>query len=92
MEELGRLVAETLTSEGYVSRIAMVIAPTASDPQYATFDIVVSDPLGLAVAMRDFTGQTGWRLGVVGTLDAYSFTLESVEGQAFLHACACWLS
>jgi hypothetical protein len=92
MEELGSLVAETLTSEGYVSRIAMVNAPTGSNPQYATFDIVVSDPLGLIVAMRDSTGQTGWRLRVAGALGAHGFTLENVEGQPFLHACACWLS
>jgi hypothetical protein len=91
MEELGRLVAETLTSEGYVSRIAMVEAPTVGNPQLATFDVVASDPLGLTVAMRGFTGQTGWRLRVAGALDAYGFILENVEGRPFQHACACWL-
>ena len=80
-----------MTSDGYVSRIAMVEAPAAGNPQFATFDIVVSDPLGLTIALRDFNGQTGWRLRVAGVPGAHGFTLESVEGQPFLHACACWL-
>lgn len=91
MADLGQLVAETLVSKDYPSRVAMIVAPTAGNPGYATFDVVSEDPLGLRVALRGANGQNIWRFSVKSTLDNGSFRLESVEGQAFIHACACWL-
>lgn len=91
MAALGQLVAETLVSEDYPSRVAMIVAPTAVEPGYATFDVVSEDPLGLRVALRGADGQNIWRFSVTSILDDGSHRLESVEGQAFIHACACWL-
>ena len=95
MADLGQIVAETLMTEDYPSRVAMIVGPTVSDPGSATFDVVSEDPLGLRVALRDLdnglAGQNVWRFSVKSNFDNGTFRLESVEGQAFIHACACWL-
>jgi hypothetical protein len=92
MAELGQIVAETLVSEDYPSRFAMVVAPASSESVVATFDVVSEDPLGLRIALRGGSGQNIWRFRVTATLDDGRFHLYSVEGQAFIHACGCWLS
>jgi hypothetical protein len=90
MADLGGIVAEALVNDEYPSRTAMVVEATAANPGYATFDVVSEDPLGLRVARTSLEGQRAWRLWVTGAPDNGSFRLESVEGQALLHACACW--
>jgi len=71
MEELGRLVAETLASEEPPSSIVMVTAPTLGDLGEVTYDVI-----GLGDdAVR------GLRLHVFGqpSDDGASFSLKSVE-------------
>ncbi len=90
MTELGRLIAESLASDDYPSRVAMVITPTVGNPNRVVFDVVSDDPLGLRVALTSLEGQTAWRLTITGTPDNGSFQLGSVEGRPLQNACACW--
>jgi hypothetical protein len=92
MEELGRLVSATFAVDGYPLRVAMAIAPYDDVARFdqVTFDVVSDDTLGLRIAMNGLEGQTGWRLRITGSAHNGAFVLREVEGQALLHACACW--